>query len=1010
MNHTIIEKNNDTLQTYSPRHYYRNDKEAYYRWLKNTKGIEDHLAKSYVLAIKKSEDYAKTNISEELRLYTSDKELIRKTVAELLEDSGYEELNEQHYDSYVISIKLYLEYMNVEADRPLEENNNPEIVDTGMTQYDQKLLVKDDVTGYEEGYFNVYITECGYEADVSEELLLSGTQKSLFDLFKKDKRRFLYELSFIEITSESPSVDFLHNLAGRFLKRIIESEGINFREITVEPITQSELDELLATVPFIAGKEFVTKQWLRNQADIYYEYYVSEASAFDGSQREFLATKGITVFIPSRIYFHLVENKDRDEYPFAFMASYTKSKEGKIVHYPLKNAIREFKNNYVELNRLIEGITLASKESLFVAKYMENGDIYFPIKMGEREAYEFLKDVPIFEKCGIVCRIPKWSREKDSSIRIDIDDKKELSKGYFNQFVLNDFTPKLIYHGFEITVEEARRLLQRSEGLEIIKGRWIENNHKDLVKLLEEYEDLSADGTTLLELLKIKAGIGNRVNDEVPNIEFSRSDWINLLIGKTYDDVRDGYVANRLDSILRPYQKDAFSWLWGMSRLGFGVCLADDMGLGKTIEVLSFLSKFREEKSDGHVLIIVPVTLIANWKSEVGKFTPDMDIYVLRGNNVPKEGNYGGFITISTYQTVSNSQYVSQMKWDVVILDEAQAIKNYYTSQTRKIKSLKSDMRIAMTGTPIENNVMELWSIFDFLNPGLLGSREEFKAVYKQENAHKRIKGLIQPFVLRRVKTDKSIISDLPDKNEIDVSINLTKEQIVLYRKAVDNMNSAISRTKTNQERQIIVLSSVMKLKQICNHPSQYYGRDFYEPEASGKFIVLKDICETIYDKREKVLVFTQFREIIPALDELLKSIFKKKGATIDGSTSMKKREEYVNSFQTGDCPYMILSLKTAGVGLNLTAATNVIHFDRWWNPAVENQATDRAYRIGQKHNVNVFKFISANTIEEVIDNMLKNKQSLADMYVNDIDTNVLLKLSPEELKKAVAYGGELDE
>nr|WP_207640419.1 DEAD/DEAH box helicase [[Eubacterium] cellulosolvens] len=858
-----------------------------------------------------------------------------------------------------------------------------------------------------EDVFNVLITEYGYEADVVNELVLSKDQKALFDLFQKDRRRFLYELAFTDIIKASASLEFLKYLSGRFLHRVIESEGINFSEITVEPIKPYEIDELLPYVPFIAGKEYVTDQWIKKQSEIFYEYYVKEATAFAGTQREFLVEKGINITIPSRIYFHLVENKEKDKYPFAFLASYTASRGGRIVHFPLKNAIEEFRSNKDELNRLIAGITLASKESVFAARYVESGDIYFPIKMGEKEAYAFLKEVPIFEKCGIVCRIPKWYTETKSTVLVDFSEKELFTLRYLCKNRINRFTPKLIYHGVELTVDEARRFLQRNEGLEIIKGRWIENNHKDLEQLLKEYEDLAADGTTLLEILKTKAGIGKVPGNTIPNVEFSRNDWLDFLLSRAYEEVTGDFAKNRLDSILRPYQKDAFSWLWGMARLGFGACLADDMGLGKTIEVLSFLSKFKDENPEGHVLIIVPATLIANWKSEVDKFTPDIDVFVLRGNNAPGSDEYGGFITIATYQTATRSEYISQVKWDVVILDEAQAIKNYYTSQARKVKSLESDIRIAMTGTPIENNVLELWSIFDFLNPGLLGSREEFKTMYMQENAHRRIKSLIQPFVLRRVKTDKNIISDLPQKNEIDVSINLTKEQIVLYRKAVEDMNAAIAKTKSKQEEQIIVLSSVMKLKQICNHPSQYYGREDYEPEVSGKFIALRDICETIYDKREKVLVFTQFKEIIPALDELLKAVFKKKGATIDGDTSMKRREEYVNAFQDGEYPYMILSLKTAGVGLNLTAATNVIHFDRWWNPAVENQATDRTYRIGQKHNVNVFKFISANTIEEVIDCMLKDKQSVADMYVNDIDTNVLLKLSPDELKKAVAYGGD---
>ena len=238
------------------------------------------------------------------------------------------------------------------------------------------------------------------------------------------------------------------------------------------------------------------------------------------------------------------------------------------------------------------------------------------------------------------------------------------------------------------------------------------------------------------------------------------------------------------------------------------------------------------------------------------------------------------------------------------------------------------------------------------------------------------------------------------------MTITLTKEQIVLYKKVVDAMNASIHRLHDRREEKIIVMTSLMKLKQVCNHPSQYYGDSYYDPQLSGKFVELKRICETISEKNEKVLVFTQFKEIIPALNELLEGVFFQKGFCIDGNTSMKKRDEYVQSFQAGKAPYMILSLKTAGVGLNLTAAQNVIHFDRWWNPAVENQATDRTYRIGQQNNVTVYKFISANTIEEVISNMLVSKQALADLMINDLDGNILSKLSTEELLTAAKYGG----
>ena len=605
--------------------------------------------------------------------------------------------------------------------------------------------------------------------------------------------------------------------------------------------------------------------------------------------------------------------------------------------------------------------------------------------------------------------MPLWHNEKSIAIGFDIDEKIMFSGSYFNQFRINNFSPTLIYHGVEITLEEATQLLNQKDGLQFIKNKWVEIDHADLSALLQEYNDLSRSGSTLLDILRNKSGIGQKDQKYIVNYVFSKDDWLESLLNKSFDKINNIEIPEKFQSILREYQKDAFKWLYHMTYFGFGVCLADDMGLGKTVEVLSFLEQLRINNSDTHVLIIVPATLISNWELEIEKFDKEISWFVLRGNNEPQEGLCCAFATITSYQTALKSTYISSVNWDAIILDEAQAIKNHYTSQTRKIKSLSSTMRIAMTGTPIENSLLELWSLFDFLNPGLLGSKEEFKQLYASSiYSHTRIKELIQPFVLRRVKTDKSIISDLPEKNEIDVTINLSKEQIVLYRKVVDDMNQAIE--KSPGKRKIIVISTIMKLKQICNHPSQYYGVQDYNTLDSGKFIVLKQICENIYAKREKVLVFTQFKEIIPALDSLLMSVFNKKGATIDGKTSLLDRKTIVNNFQDGHYPYMVLSLKTAGVGLNLTAAQNVIHFDRWWNPAVENQATDRVYRIGQKNTVMVYKFITANTIDEVINDMLKTKQGLADDIINNLDSSVLSKFSVEELINAARYGGRDEE
>ena len=337
-----------------------------------------------------------------------------------------------------------------------------------------------------------------------------------------------------------------------------------------------------------------------------------------------------------------------------------------------------------------------------------------------------------------------------------------------------------------------------------------------------------------------------------------------------------------------------------------------------------------------------------------------------------------------------------------MILDEAQAIKNPGTKQTRAVKKLKSMNRIAMTGTPVENKLSDLWSLFDFINPGLLGSGKEFAAfaknLAKDPEGYARLRKVISPYILRRLKTDKTVISDLPDKVEMKTWSSLTRKQAMLYQKLVDELRRTLEQTEGIQ-RKGVILSSLMKFKQVCNHPDQYLGVGAFEDTESGKFARLREICETIHEKRERVLVFTQFREMTEPLSEFLGGIFQRQGLVLHGGTAVGKRKDIVARFQDNEyVPYMVLSLKAGGVGLNLTAANHVIHFDRWWNPAVENQATDRAFRIGQKKNVLVHKFITKGTVEEKIDQMIEGKLKLSKEVLHSGSEAWITEMSNEEL------------
>lgn len=491
----------------------------------------------------------------------------------------------------------------------------------------------------------------------------------------------------------------------------------------------------------------------------------------------------------------------------------------------------------------------------------------------------------------------------------------------------------------------------------------------------------------------------------------SNGKWLSELLRdlRRPEKIRKAAVPSTIHAELRPYQKNGYAWLNYMDKLGFGACLADDMGLGKTLQVLTYLEKLRKREKNARVLLIVPASLLGNWQREAEKFAPKLDLLILHGSSAPVLGKLvseePAFLNITTYGMIPRIKELKDINWTCIILDEAQAIKNPATKQTKEIKKLSGRMRIAMTGTPIENDLTNLWSLFDFLNKGLMGTSAEFGQFTKRLKEHPekyaQLKSMVAPFMLRRVKTDKSIIADLPEKLETIDYAALSKKQVVLYRKTVEEMEERILNSE-GIERRGVVLATIIKLKQICNHPDQYLGQETFSGDDSGKFALLKSICETIYEKRERVLVFTQFREITEYLAQFLKEIFHTDGYVLHGGTPVSRRSKIVEAFQ-GDAyvPFIVLSVKAGGTGLNLTKANHVIHFDRWWNPAVENQATDRAFRIGQTKNVMVHKLVCQKTIEEKIDAIIESKKELAEnvigsggeKWITELDNNALMNL-----------------
>ncbi len=474
-----------------------------------------------------------------------------------------------------------------------------------------------------------------------------------------------------------------------------------------------------------------------------------------------------------------------------------------------------------------------------------------------------------------------------------------------------------------------------------------------------------------------------------------------------------------LNAKLRKYQETGVAWLSLLSRLGLGACLADDMGLGKTVQVLALLAALKRKPNLKPTLLVVPASLLANWKSELQRFTPTLRALYVHPSETPRDElnrlasqpdraiqNVDAVFT--TYAMLLRQAWLLEVDWQLVVIDEAQAIKNPAARQTKAVKRIRAGARIALTGTPVENRLADLWSLFDFLCPGLLGSQKKFNDFIKALSAREQqrfapLRQLVQPYILRRLKTDKRVISDLPDKTEVRAFCGLGKRQAVLYAKMVDEMSEALE-NREGMQRRGLVLAYLMRFKQLCNHPSQLLGDGLYRPEDSGKFVRLAEICEEIASRQEKALVFTQFREMTEPLAGFLTKTFGRAGLVLHGTTGVKRRKYLVDQFQREDGPpFFVLSLKAGGTGLNLTQASHVIHFDRWWNPAVENQATDRAFRIGQHRNVLVHKFVCRGTIEEKIDALIADKSQLAADVLEGGTEKLLTEMSDAELIQLVA-------
>jgi len=861
----------------------------------------------------------------------------------------------------------------------------------------------------------------------------AGHQETIYHSFGTRPKTRLFYLGFNTYKeSFSPSLEYFIRFARRFvqaLSRMPELETLRHQAVVDMPF--GTIQDVLSTRPMMAGSEYVTREMLEGLWHGFNDAFSNDIKAFEGRVSDYFHGLNPDLHPAGRVFFHLVENKNQ-ALPFAFMATYSAGMgaNGKPRHLPLKHAIASHDDD--ALLTLLSTVYKAGEKSRIVADLIDTGELFHPLAWNAGEAFAFLQEIFDYEACGVICRIPDWWKKSASTPRVNISlgDKKPAMAGLD---ALLDFTAGISIGDAQFTPEEIEKILEETRGLAFIKNKWVAvdpDKLRQALKACERFQELAGSGMTLGEAMRARLNPEKVMGDDSRDIDLfvSNGTWLASVIHKMQqpEKVKTVLPGQGFKAGLRPYQSKGLNWLNFLHTHGFGACLADDMGLGKTIQILALLSTFTRKKKQGASLLVVPASLISNWEGEINQFLPTLKIFAAHPGfadakkqqnrtkpNRKTQTRTGDIalskdqldkldLVITSYTLVKKYQWLQDYTWRCLILDEAQAIKNPGTQQTRAVKALPAIHRIVMTGTPVENRLSDLWSLFDFVNPGLLGNKSEFtrfaKTLNDNPDGYARLRQLISPYILRRLKTDKSVICDLPDKVEMKVFSNLSPKQLVLYKKAVKTLEEQIENTSGIQ-RKGLVLSALMRFKQLCNHPDQLTGSGDFAAVHSGKFIRLAQICETIYEKRERVLVFTQFKEMTQPLKSFLASIFHHPGLVLHGSVAVAKRKHLIAQFQGETyCPFMVLSLKAGGVGLNLTRANHVVHFDRWWNPAVENQATDRVFRIGQTKKVLVHKFVTKGTIEEKIDRMISEKQEMADQVVAPSGETLVTEMDDKNL------------
>ena len=841
---------------------------------------------------------------------------------------------------------------------------------------------------------------------------------------------------------ETPPVSVLSEFIGETVDHLVRSAS-PAQPASVGPERRRQKEDTVPSTRLRTGFHSIHDQWLHalQSSDGVMEGVAADLAAFAAQVREWRRPISVSTAAPFRLCFRLEEpSGDGDDTE--------KGRSGRGAWY-----VRYLLQAADDLSLLVPAKStwnIQRREASLLKRGGFNPREYLLSSLGQASgicphietslkatapggyeldatgAYEFLTEKALgLEQAGFGVLLPAWWIRKGTTLRLtahaDVKSPKMRGGSGLSLDSIVQFDWHVALGGERLSFEELNTLAKLKAPLVKVRGQWVQMRAEEVQAALEFWKKKAAGQATVREIVRMALGTGKAPG----NMAFggvTATGWMAEFLAQL--DGRAGFeelpAPDGFQGTLRSYQVRGYSWLVFLRQWGLGACLADDMGLGKTVETLALIQRDWKSNQTQPVLLVCPTSVVGNWQKEAARFTPALPVMVHHGIARAKGDAFNEeatkqAIVVSSYALLHRDfEILKNVPWSGVILDEAQNIKNPETRQARAARALQAGYRVALTGTPVENNIGDLWSLMEFLNPGFLGTQTEFKRTFfvpiqanRDSEAVERLKHLTRPFILRRLKTDKAIIADLPEKMEMKVFCTLTKEQASLYAAVVKEATTELDSAEGIQRRGLI-LATLSKLKQVCNHPAQFLGDNSPIPGRSGKLARLTDMLEEIREVGDRALVFSQFAEMGEILRLHLQETFGREVLFLHGAVPKKQRDQMVERFQAAhDGPSVfILSLKAGGTGLNLTGANHVFHFDRWWNPAVENQATDRAFRIGQTRNVQVHKFLCVGTLEEKIDEMIERKKEIAEGVVGTGE-GWLTEMSTAELKEVFALREE---